>query len=273
MNNFHKNFLESNEVPFTVLTVVIFFALTITAAIAAVYSLLIKKKQTSPGSKATPYKKKYSQLMHSLEKSTKICNRLESMVPNMIKARHLVDYYISTLNVLETLLISMREMEPQAKNVAAMDTALFLADDCLARCMRVEHAFVTFNKKGKFSLKQLLSKSGPGFLDPIGCYFCSRPYAVEKFERVKAVINKKHLEVFACNICAKELKEKKTATVLAFVENKIPIHWAQFPGYKPDKKYFDINNKEKNYPGRPKPVFSKPLLRVVKPNSSDNKQK
>ena len=171
--------------------------------------------------------------MHSLEKSTKICNLLEIHVPKMKKAKHLVDYYISTLNVLETLLISMREIRPKSGNIAALDTANFLASDCLARCLRVQHAFESFLKQGKFSLRELLSKSGPGYLDPIGCYFCSRPYAVEKFERVRAVIHKRNLEVFACTVCAKELHEKKTATVLAFVENGIPIHWAQFPGYKP----------------------------------------
>ena len=163
---------------------------------------------------------------------------------------------------------SMNGLSPQTSSLSSIHTAGLLVDDCHHRCQRVEHAFKQCLKKGRFSIRDLLSRSGPGYLDKVGCYFCSRPYQASRFDHVSTMVDGEQKSVFSCEVCATELKEKKTATILSFMQGEIPIHWSKFPGYKSDHRYWDINNKDLNYKGRPKtfkPKPKRPVLRLIDP--------
>ena len=202
------------------------------------------------------------------EKSTRICNDISTYPLHKIKSKLLIDYYIGTLSVLENLMKSINGLSPQTSSLSSIHTAGLLANDCHHRCQRVESAFKHCLKKGRFSIRDLLSRSGPGYLDKVGCYFCSRPYQASSFDHVTSVVDGKEKSVFSCQVCATELKDKKTATILSFIEGGVPIHWSKYPGYKSDQRYWDINNKDLNYKGRPetfRPKREQPTLRLIDP--------
>lgn len=75
------------------------------------------------------------------------------------------------------------------------------------------------------------------------CYLCSRPFDTNhRRHSVKLKVVEKIMNVGACQVCANKISSKRLANILFFdTAGSGPLHWRDYPNYKPDPKYWDIN--------------------------------
>ncbi len=208
--------------------------------------------------KRLDYRARYRKLLYLLEQSTVISNQLESQVKMAEPEKKLVDYYLGTLGVLETLLRTVRTLDPIKGEPASLDTSLYLAQDLSLRCQRVKNAFMGFKTKRKVDYAQLFNQEKPGFLNVIGCYFCSRPYRADFFAHVRVKVQKSHMDVFACRVCEQELEHTKSVRILSFMQDGKSVHWSKVKGYQPSAEYWHLNLKRNDV------VRQRPSLQLVK---------
>jgi hypothetical protein len=198
---------------------------------------------------AKSYRARYLQIVSQLECVTLGLRQLEEYVPKLSEAK-VLDYYESSLRILETLLQTMRRIPPFGADPGILSSAGFLVKDCEKRVERTKTAFRE-NLRGKsINFEQLYGR--PSKTLETGCYFCSRPFIMDRFSRVKVKLDGETKEVLSCNTCKEELKSSKKVKVLHLVKDGKTIHWSESSDYVPTDHYWNINKRE-----------SKPIVRKL----------
>jgi hypothetical protein len=164
--------------------------------------------------------------------------QLSEHIPRVTDGK-VLDYYESTLRILETLLQTMRRVAPFGTDPAILGSASFLVKDCEKRVERTKAAFRELLKGREVNLDHLYGRSTRRA--ETGCYFCSRPVITDRFSRVKVRIDGQTKDVLSCNTCKEELKSSKKVKVLHLVKDGKTIHWSESSDYVPSDHYWNIN--------------------------------
>ena len=213
------------------------------------------------------YRARFRRIIYLFEQSTAICNQLEKQTKELESEKKLLNYYLGTLGVLETLLQTVKGLDSHRGDPESLNTALYLAQDLHQRCLRVQTAFQDFKAKKAVNYDALFSQKKPGYLDVIGCYFCSRPYKADFFSHVKVKVQDNVLDVFACRICEQELVHTKSVRILSFKQDGKSVHWSKIKGYQPSSEYWHLNlRRSKDL------VRQRPQLQIVKSDKMSGSQ-
>jgi hypothetical protein len=192
---------------------------------------------------AKSYRARYLQIVSQLEFVTIGVRQLEEFVPRLTEAR-VLDYYESSLRILETLLQTMRRIPPFGADPAILSSAGFLVKDCEKRVERTKTAFRESLQGKGVNFEHLFGRSAKSVEK--GCYFCSRPVVLDRFSRVKVKLDGVTKEVLSCNTCKEELKSSKKVKVLHLVKDGKTIHWSESSDYVPTDHYWNINKRDSN---------------------------
>lgn len=190
---------------------------------------------------ALDYRHKYLRLIERVETLVGLANRIEPVARSAPEVRHL-DTYLSHLRMLETLMEAIHGMPAFSTKVATLQAPQFLVGDMTDRFERLakDLDLVVRGKK-----KQLKAEPAP----LLGCYFCSRPFDVTIFHKVRVKVDGASQDVAACKTCNGKLLAGKKAKVLFFSEDGQTIHWSKAKDYSPSAQYWSINDSEDAAPG------------------------
>jgi hypothetical protein len=190
---------------------------------------------------AKAYRGRFVQLVAQLDHVTTTVNRLATQA-RWVKEPKLLDYYESTLRVLETLLSAVTKVPPFGTDASLLDSAFFLARDCRQRVARTQQAFSDAVRGRDVRLAELYGSQRP-VRSTSGCYFCSRPVVLSRFAQVRVRIDGDVREVISCKTCKEELESTRKVKVLYFLKDGKPVHWADMPEYVPSEDYWNINKR------------------------------
>lgn len=191
---------------------------------------------------AKSYRARFVQLVAQLDTVTHSVNQLATHV-RTIKEPKLLDYYESTLRILETLLAAVRKIPPFGSDPSALDSAFFLVRDCRHRVGRTQQAFQDALRGRDVKFDELYGFKA-GKTQPTGCYFCSRPVIASRFSQVKVRIDGEVKEVMSCKVCKEELESTKKVKVLYFMKDGKPVHWSEVTDYHPSEDFWNINKRD-----------------------------
>lgn len=223
--------------------------LTAAVALGLVVVLLHMWHQKRQLGGVKSYRARFVQLVAQLDTVTTSVNQLGIQV-GQIKDPKLLDYYESTLRLLETLLQAVRRIPPFGTDPSILDSAFFLVRDCRHRVGRTQQAFQDAVRGRPVQLEDLygqgdLAKQRSKTLpDASGCYFCSRPVIASRFAKVKVRIDDNVKEVVSCKVCKDELESTKKVKVLYFMKEGKPVHWSEVPDYFPSEDFWNINKRD-----------------------------
>jgi len=215
-----------------------FFAAAIVGAL--IYALQLWQQRRDVDG-AREYRARYVQLVAQLESLSLSANQLVTFVPEISDSK-VLDYYESTLRVMETLLSAICKLSPFGSQPADLGSAFFLAKDCKARVERTQKAFRDVLRGKSVRIEELHGRTGI-HATPKGCYFCSRPFMASRFAKVRVRLDDEVREVVSCSICKDELEHTKKVKVLYFLKDGQPVHWSEVTDYVPSEDYWDINRK------------------------------
>lgn len=187
------------------------------------------------------YSSRYQQLTEQLESITSSVNQMESYL-DKVSDKKLLEYYESTLRMLETLLTAIRRIPASGNDPAELQPAFFLIKSCRERVVKSQKAFRSALRGDKKALEQILGTKPKANLS--GCYFCSRPIVAHKFSQVKVKLDGSIKQVMSCRICREELESTKKVKVLYFMKDGQPVHWSSVNDYIPSEDYWNINKRE-----------------------------
>jgi len=190
---------------------------------------------------ARSYRARFVQLVAQLETITGAVNQLGTHARS-IKEPKLLDYYESTLRVLETLLAAVAKIPAFGSDPTVLDSAFYLVKDCRQRIGRTQQGFQDALRGKKVKIEDLYAASKRPELE--GCYFCSRPVLKSRFARCKVRIDGEVKDVLSCKVCKEELETTKKVKVLYFMKEGRPIHWSEVPDYQPSEDFWNINRKD-----------------------------
>ena len=189
------------------------------------------------------YRARFIQLVAQLETVTASVNHLGEQA-KAIRDVKVLDYYESTLRILETLLAAVRRIPPFGAESSSLDSAFFLVRDCRQRVGRTQQAFQDALRGKDVKLEALYGRGKSAKVQPSGCYFCSRPILAGRFSQVKVKIDGAVKEVTSCNVCKDELEATKKVKVLYFMKDGNPVHWSEVSDYVPSEDFWNINKRD-----------------------------
>ena len=220
-----------------------FIPLIAAIVVGAVMVCLHFWQQKKQSRLATTYRGRFVQLVAQLDTVTHTVNQLATHV-RQVREPRLLEYYESTLRVLETLLTAVRRIPPFGSDPSTLDSAFFLVKDCRGRVGRTHQAFQDALADRPIRWDILLGRGDGTVTHPAGCYFCSRPVISGRYADVKVRIDGEVKQVLACKICKDELETTKKVKVLYFMRDGKPVHWAEVTDYQPSEDYWSINKRE-----------------------------
>jgi hypothetical protein len=191
---------------------------------------------------AKTYRARFVQLVAQLDTLTGAVNQLAEQVPQVTDPK-VLDFYESTLRILETLLSAVRRIPPFGDDPGSLESAFFLVRDCRQRTGRTQQAFQDV-LRGKTVRLDALYGAGKEAPRPQGCYFCSRPLVISRYANVKVRIDSEVRDVASCKICKEELETTKKVKVLYFMKAGKPVHWSEVADYVPSEDFWNINRKD-----------------------------
>jgi hypothetical protein len=189
---------------------------------------------------ARVYRARFVQLVAQLDTVTESVNALAGYV-RQVREPKLLDYYESSLKILETLLSAVRRIPPFGNDPGMLDSAFFLVKDCRQRIGRTHQAFQDALRGRAIKYDELYG--APTQIEQAGCYFCSRPVIANRFAQVKVRIDGEVKQVTSCKICKDELESTKKVKVLYFLKEGKPVHWSEVADYAPSEDFWNINKK------------------------------
>jgi hypothetical protein len=198
-----------------------------------------QKRQTDS---AKIYRSRFIQLVAQLDTITTTVTQLEGYVRQVKAQDKLLDYYESTLRVLETLLSAVRHIPPFGLMPGNLDSAFFLVKDLRYRVGRTQQGFQDVLRGRTLRLEDLYGQKRQN--EATGCYFCSRPVIANRFSKVRVRIDNRIKEVMSCRICREELEQTKKVKVLYFMKGEEPVHWSQVKDYHPSEDFWNINQRD-----------------------------
>ncbi len=223
------------------LDVMLWLPLTTALAFGLLVVALHFWQQRRQMSEAKTYRARFIQLVAQLDTVTHGVNQLATHV-KQVKETKLLDYYESTLKILETLLAAVRRIPPFGEDPGALDSAFFLVRDCRARIGRTHQAFQDALRGRDVKFEELYGHGKSPM--STGCYFCSRPVVENRFSQVKVKLDGAIKQVMSCKICKDELESTKKVKVLYFLKDGKPIHWSDVGDYLPSEDFWNINKRD-----------------------------
>lgn len=192
---------------------------------------------------AKSYRARFVQLVAQLDTVTASVNQLAKQL-TQIKEPKLLDYYESTLRILETLLAAVKRIPPFGTEPTVLDSAFFLVRDCRHRVGRTQQAFQDAMRGRDVKLEDLYGAAKTKDEAAAGCYFCSRPVIASRFMQVKVRIDGEIKEVTSCKVCKDELASTKKVKVLYFMKDGKQAHWSEIEDYHPSEDFWNINKRD-----------------------------
>lgn len=218
----------------------------LTAGVLAVlFGALYFWHQKKQFSVANNYRDRYVQLVAQLDTLTGSVNYLGTTV-NSVREPKLLDYYESTLRILETLLAAITKIPAFGADPSVLDSAFYLVRDCRHRVGRTQQAFQDHLRGRNVKVDELygLKRKAEQLPKATGCYFCSRPMIANRFSKVKVKLESKTMEVVSCRICKEELENTKKVKVLYFMKEGRQVHWSEVKDYQPSEDFWNINKRD-----------------------------
>jgi len=182
------------------------------------------------------YRSKYIQLVSQLDSVTESVNQMSQHLEKITETK-ILDYYESTLKILETLLGAVNRIPPFGKKPENLGPAFYLSKDAKERVIKAQKAFKAHLRGKSIDTDALFGTKKRA----TGCYFCSRPVVANKFSEVRVKLDGSVKQVASCTTCRSELEKTKKVKVLYFMKGGQPIHWSQVEGYVPSEDYWSIN--------------------------------
>jgi hypothetical protein len=178
---------------------------------------------------AKSYRARFIQLVAQLETVTNSVNQLALQL-RQVREPKLLDYYESTLRLLETLLAAVRKIPPFGSDPATLDSHQAFQDAVRGRPVKLDDLYG--------------ATGAPKKQPSSGCYFCSRPVIASRFSQVKVRIDGVVKEVLSCKVCKEELESTKKVKVLYFMKDGKPVHWSEVADYSPSEDFWNINKRD-----------------------------
>lgn len=194
---------------------------------------------------ANTYRARYVQLVAQLDTLTGSVNQLGTLARSINEPK-ILDYYESTLRILETLLLAITKIAPFGSDPTVLDSAFYLVRDCRHRVGRTQQAFQDYSRGRNVKIDELygVTRRADQLPKATGCYFCSRPIIANRFSKVKVKLEGKVMEVVSCRICKEELENTKKVKVLYFMKDGRQVHWSEVKDYQPSEDFWNINRKD-----------------------------
>jgi hypothetical protein len=199
-------------------------------------------------------------LLHQLQLATGHANEIMTLLPQVGDVE-LAAYYENATQLLENLLILVKQNGFSERDPVNLKSALYLAQNCVYRMERVHQAYELALKGKAYNLKKLCNWQLKQDASIRGCYFCSRPHLDGSFRLVKVRIDGKPIKVASCASCAELLDQKETVKILHFRRDGKLVHWSEVKEYKPEKDFWTIRSQGIGYK-KPKLTLleNKPLV-------------
>jgi hypothetical protein len=213
--------------------------------LACLFGALYYWHQRKQFSVANTYRARYVQLVAQLDTLTGSVNQLGT-ASHSVREVKLLDYYESTLRILETLLAAITKIPPFGSDPTVLDSAFYLVRDCRHRVGRTQQAFQDHLRGRQVKIDELygVKRRGDQLPQATGCYFCSRPMIANRFSKVKVKLEGKVMEVVSCRICKEELENTKKVKVLYFMKDGRQVHWSEVKDYQPSEDFWNINKRD-----------------------------
>lgn len=213
--------------------------------LACLFGALYFWHQKRQFSVANNYRARYIQLVAQLDTLTGSVNHLGTSV-NVVQEPRLLDYYESTLRILETLLAAITKIPPFGSDPSVLDSAFYLVRDCRHRVGRTQQAFQDSLRGRNVKVDELygIKRNEDQLPKATGCYFCSRPMIANRFSKVKVKLESKVMDVISCRICKEELETTKKVKVLYFMKEGRQVHWSDVKDYSPSEDFWNINKRD-----------------------------
>ena len=183
---------------------------------------------------ALVYRDQYERLIARLADVVDLANRLAAPAQIHREGR-ILEIYLSHLRLLESLMEAVRGMPSYSTQANILTAPLFLVDDTMTR-FRLLAKDIDYGARG-VKVPPLV-----GAAPQLGCYFCSRPFEVVSFHKVRVKVEGSSQDVAACKICNAKLKAGKKAKVLFFSEGSETVHWSKAKDYQPAAAFWNIND-------------------------------
>jgi hypothetical protein len=175
---------------------------------------------------------RYASLLDQLGVSVEKANLL---APKVVAAQNLmlIDYYAGSLGVLESLIRTVRRMQPHAADTDTLIGAQFLANTCHRRFERVEEGALQLQKGCKLKKDTLVGKNVQE-QNSSCCFFCSKPYTVADFKGLVIKYAKQQLDVLVCQPCFDQTSSlhRKGAPISDGV-SAAEVDWKDLEGFRP----------------------------------------
>ncbi|MCX6126029.1 MAG: hypothetical protein NTV34_14950 [Proteobacteria bacterium] len=212
-----------------------FFSLWIFAATVFVgtWALYFLEDSRGQGS-AIEYRDHYERLIARLADVVDLANRLAAPA-QVHRDGRILEIYLTHLKLLEALMEAVRGMPSYSTQANLLKAPLFLVDDTMVR-------FRLLAKDIDYGARGVRVPPLVGTAPQLGCYFCSRPFEVVSFHKVRVKVEGSSQDVAACKVCNAKLTAGKKAKVLFFTEGAETVHWSKAKAYQPSASFWNIND-------------------------------
>lgn len=172
----------------------------------------------------------FIQIMAKVENSVYLLNKMKDLV-EFVPEESILDSYEDCLDIQHQMLEALVNTPHFGDDPEGIRSSFFFAEGLENR---VKKTFLKF--------KESIDQSGldleTGESQPKGCYFCSRPFLVEKFKTIKTKISGLKVSVSSCPWCIEEIKSTGSMKVLYFQSGEERIHWSKVDSYDPSKDFW-----------------------------------
>lgn len=197
-------------------------------------------------SRATRYRDRFEHLITQIEQVVVRANNMQSLA-NQIRDGVLLDHYIASLRMIETLMIAVKNLRTFGEDVDSLAAPLFLVKEISLKLNKIESAM----GRGIQGKPHEFMKAAPVMAQAvIGCHFCSRPFDAALFGKVRVKVDGNTEEVAACVYCRERLLRTRKARVLFFDEDGAQVHWSKAKSWTPSPEYWDINRDDVSERGK-----------------------
>ncbi len=162
-------------------------------------------------------------------------DKANSLAPKVVAAQNLtlIDYYAGSLGVLESLIRTVRKMQPYTADMDTLVGAQFLANTCYRRFERIEEGANKLQRGQKLQSNVLMGTNSEEH-KASNCFFCSKPYTLSDFKGLLVRYAKQRLEVLVCQACFEQTGSlHKKRTNLPGVPTAAELDWKDIEDFRP----------------------------------------
>lgn len=182
--------------------------------------------------KSGSYRNLFIQMVACLENTQAKLVKLQGLVEHIEKDGDL-DSYEDCLELMNRVLESMVQMKRFGTDVQAMRDSFFVVNGLAKRV----DALVVRVFRGIEGSNEEIQKGSKNIK---GCYFCSRPYVIDRFRVLGIKVENVGIKVSSCPWCFQELKTTGNVRVLYFSMSGEAVHWSKVEKYDPREDFWTL---------------------------------